>query len=85
MQGGTIQMYVDYRDLTKDENFWKNENDITKFAMLHLKELKKVQPYDFHKLSPQTYDIRNNEQDNKADNGGPKSEAPAKKATSNVQ
>jgi hypothetical protein len=52
MQGGTIQMYVDYRDLTKDENFWKAENDITKFAMLHLKELKKVQPYDFHKLSP---------------------------------
>lgn len=45
-------MYVDYKDLTKDENFWKNENDITKFAILHLKELKAVKPYDFHKLSP---------------------------------
>ena len=52
MQGGTIQMYVDYKDLTKDENFWKQENDITKFAMLHMKELKELNTYDFHKLKP---------------------------------
>lgn len=61
MQGGTIQMYVDYKDLTKDDNFWKQENDITKFAMLHLKELKNLNVYDFHKLSPQTYDVRGTE------------------------
>jgi hypothetical protein len=26
--------------------------------MLHLKELKNLNVYDFHKLSPQTYDVR---------------------------
>lgn len=44
--------------MTKDENFWKTEKEITKFALLHLAELRKISPYDFHNLEPQTYDVR---------------------------
>lgn len=52
MQGGSIQMAIDYRDLTKDENFWKTEKDITRQAQNHIKELSKIIPFDSFKLSP---------------------------------
>ena len=53
-------MYADYRKLTNDENFWKTEEEIAKFAREHIRELGKIKPFDFFKLAPQTYDIRGN-------------------------
>lgn len=61
MQGGSIMMHVDYRDLTKDENFWRVEREITKQAQIQIQELKKIKPYDYFRLAPQSYDVRNNE------------------------
>lgn len=80
-------MYVDYRQLNADDNFWKTEKEITKFAYQHIKELKRLKPFDFFKLAPQTYDVRGDGQDQdagggakgkKADGGGgpPKAAAP---------
>ena len=76
MQGGTIQMYVDYRQLNADENYWKTEKEITRFAYQHIKELKRLKPFDFFKLAPQTYDVRGNEQQEGGKKGEPKVGAP---------
>jgi hypothetical protein len=53
-------MYTDYRKLTNDEFFWRQEKEITKYAHEHIRELAKIKPFDFFKLAPQTYDIRGN-------------------------
>ena len=61
-------MAIDYRDLTKDENFWRTEKDISKKAQIHIKELSQIVPFDTFKLSPKTYDVRN--QNGGGDGGG---------------
>lgn len=40
--GDVIQMVTDPIELTKDAGFWKIEDEITKVAYLHLKDLKKL-------------------------------------------
>ena len=57
-QGEIIKMAIKIEDLNKDGGFWKEEEQITKKALDHLKELKRLKVYDFHKITPQTYDLK---------------------------
>jgi len=51
-------MAIDLKDLNKDNNFWKEEEMIQQKALEHLRELKRIRTFDFHKVAPQTYDLK---------------------------
>ena len=51
-------MAIDAKDLTRDNNFWKTEQEIQQRAIQHIRDLKKLKPYDYHKIQPQTYDLK---------------------------
>ena len=51
-------MAIDQKDLNKDGSFWKEEEIIQQKALEHLRELKRLKVFDFHKLTPQTYDLK---------------------------
>ena len=51
-------MAIDAKDLTKDQNFWNTERLIQESAYSHIMQLKKLKPYDYHKIQPQTYDLK---------------------------
>ena len=55
--GEVIKMANDI-ELTKDKNFWKSEADIQENAIRFINQMKRVQPFDVHKLQPQTYDLK---------------------------
>jgi hypothetical protein len=45
-------MAIDQKDLNKDGGFWKEEEQIQIKALEHLKELKRLKVFDFHKITP---------------------------------
>ena len=45
-------MAIDLKDLNKDNNFWKEEEMIRQKALEHLRELKRIKVFDFHKVAP---------------------------------
>ena len=51
-------MAIDQKDLNKDGGFWKEEEQIQQKALDHLKELKRIKVFYFHKIMPQTYDLK---------------------------
>ena len=57
-QGEIIKMAIDYKDLTRDKNFWKTEAEIADKALFYLKQLQRLKPFDYHKIQPQTYDMK---------------------------
>ena len=60
-QGDIIQMLSDPFDLTKDINFWKTEDEITKCAYLHLKDLKKMKAFNDFGFKVDSYDVKGGE------------------------
>ena len=50
--GEIIKMTVDARELTKEKEFWLSEAQIQEDARLWIERLKRVQPFDIHKLHP---------------------------------
>jgi hypothetical protein len=69
-------MAADYRDLTKDETFWKTEKEITKYAFEHINQLATIKAFDFFKLSPENYNVK--EEDTKDKDGQPKTDKAGK-------
>ena len=56
--GDIIKMAADARELTKDKVFWRTEEEIHDKARIYINKLKGQQPFDVHKLHPQTYDLK---------------------------
>lgn len=57
-QGEIIKTTVIASELTKDKKFWQTEQQIMELAAREINKLKRIKPYDVHKLQPQTYDLK---------------------------
>lgn len=51
-------MTIDAKDLTKDKQFWKTEEEIQQKAQYFINQLTRLKPFDVHKIQPQTYDLK---------------------------
>lgn len=51
-------MTINAAELTKDRNFWKLEKEILDRACDFINAMKRIKPFDVHKLQPQTYDLK---------------------------
>lgn len=56
--GDVINIAHNMADLNKDIAFWKLEEEISKIAYLHMKDLKKISPYDMFVMKPESYDVK---------------------------
>jgi len=56
--GEIIKMTINAAELTKDKNFWKQESEIQERAVQFINQMKRIKPFDVHKLQPQTYDLK---------------------------
>ena len=63
MLGDKIKLASDYRTLTADQEFWKEERAAQAMAATFLDEFKKMKPYDAFNIQPETYDLQSNEQE----------------------
>lgn len=79
MLGDTIKTTADYRNLTNDQEFWKEERLTQQAAVYFLNEFKKMKPYDTFNIKPETYDMKSNETEK------PKADATTGKKESKVQ
>ena len=53
-----MKMLLDPKDLTRDKQFWQTEAEIQKKATGYITKLKKLNLYDIHGISPQTYEVK---------------------------
>ena len=71
IQGDIIKATGDYRNLTQNEVFWKEETALTLEALKFIKEFKKMKPYDTFNIKPDAYDMKTT--------GGPEDDKDEKK------
>lgn len=48
--GEIIKMTVDAGELAKDKNFWKTEAEIAERAQYYINSMKRIKPFDTHKI-----------------------------------
>jgi hypothetical protein len=51
-------MAADYRDLNRDETFWKTEKQITQVARGFIHELAAIKAFDFFRVKPESYNVK---------------------------
>ena len=56
--GDIVNMCIDHRELTKDVGFWRSEEEIRRAAWLHIKDLKKLKPFDMFDMKPDGYEVK---------------------------
>ncbi len=80
--GETIKITADYRTLTNDAEFWKEERATQVATVQFINEFKKMKPYDTFEIKPETYDMKSQEQDKPKVDTTAKKESKAQEATS---
>ena len=56
--GEIIKMTVDAGELAGDKTFKKTEEEIHERAQWYINSMKRIKPFDTHKIQPQTYDLK---------------------------
>lgn len=51
-------MLLDPTELTRDVAFWKTEEEITQVAYLHMKDFKKLKPFNTFGFKLDSYDVK---------------------------